>query len=73
MNWSADEVAEVPLGVMTVTSTVSFSVPGGETAVTEVSLLTVTFVAAVLPNQTLTVSLRYEPVIVTVVPPRTDP
>jgi hypothetical protein len=41
--------------------------------VTEVSLLTVTFVAAVLPNQTLTVSLRYEPVIVTVVPPRTDP
>ena len=40
----------MPLGVVTVTSTVP--VPAGEVAVIDVALLTVTPVAAVVPNLT---------------------
>ena len=43
MNWSAGEVAEVPPGVVTVTSTVPL--PAGEVAVIEVAESTVTLVA----------------------------
>ena len=43
MNWSAEDVAEVPGGVITVTSTVP--VPAGLSAVIVVSLTTVRFVA----------------------------
>ena len=43
MNWSAADVADVPPGVVTVTSTVP--VPAGEVAVIEVAELTVTPVA----------------------------
>ena len=70
MNWSADEVAEVPPGVVTVTSTVPL--PAGAMAVMEVAELTkgarrrgaeVTAVAPVKPV----------PVMVTLVPPAVGP
>ena len=48
MNWSAALVAQVPPGVVTVTSTVP--VPAGAVAVMVVALLTVKLVAAVVPK-----------------------
>ena len=50
LNWSAAEVADVPAGVVTVTSTVP--VPAGLTAVTVVAFTTVTSVAGVVPKST---------------------
>ena len=55
----------VPLGVVTVTSTVP--VPAGETAVIDVGDVTVK-VAAAEPNLTLVAPLSSVPVIATVVP-----
>ena len=63
MNWSAAMVAEVPPGVVTVTSTVP--VPAGEVAVMEVALLTVNAVAAVAPNLTAVAPVKPVPVMVT--------
>ena len=51
MNWSAEPVAEVPPGVVTVTSTVP-ALPAGEVAVIEVAELTVKPVPAAAPNLT---------------------
>ena len=50
MNWSADEVAEAPTGVTTVTSTVP--PPAGLVAVICVSETTVTALALLAPNCT---------------------
>ncbi len=60
-------MADIPAGVVTVTSTVP--VPAGLSAVIEVSLTTVTFVAAVVPNSTAVAPVKLVPVIVTSVPP----
>ena len=67
MNWSAEPVADVPLGVVTVTSTVPL--PAGLTAVIWVSLLTLKLAAAVAPNETLVALVKPVPVMVTLVPP----
>jgi hypothetical protein len=65
-------VAEVPPGVVTVTSTVPAE-PAGEVAVTLVALTTVTPVAAPLPKLTVTGAMNPVPVIVTSVPPASGP
>src|SRR5580704_4042907 len=74
MNWSALDVAEVPLEPVTVTSTVP-ALPAGDVAVICVALFTVKVVAAVAPNLTAVapVKLGTDEVIVTLVPPATGP
>jgi hypothetical protein len=64
-------VALVPLGVVTVTSTVPD--PAGAVAVIWASLLTVKVVAAVEPNVTPVAPVKLAPVIVTDVPPEAGP
>lgn len=71
MNWSAALVALVPLGVVTVTSTVPL--PGGEVAVIVVELTTETLVAAFGPKLTAVAPVRFAPLIVTLVPPAAGP
>jgi hypothetical protein len=73
VNWSADGLAaEVPPGVVTVTSTVPAD-SVGLVAVTDVGLLTVTPVAAVVPKSTAVAPVRFVPVMVTLVPPAVGP
>ena len=60
-------MADVPAGVVTVTSTVP--VPAGLSAVIVVSLTTVRFVAGVVPKSTAVAPVKLVPVIVTRVPP----
>src|SRR5208283_830056 len=72
VNSSAGEVALVPPGVVTVTSTVPAE-PAGETAVIWVVEVTVKLDAAVVPNITAVAPVNPVPVIVTVVPPATGP
>ncbi len=64
-------MADVPAGVVTVTSTVP--VPAGLSAVIVVSLTTVTFVAGVVPKSTAVAPVKPVPVIVTSVPPAVGP
>ena len=71
MNWSAELVALVPPGPVTVTSTVPD--PAGEVTVIEVGELTVTPVAALPPKETVSPAAKFVPVTVTGVPPDTDP
>ena len=71
VNWSAGEVADIPPGVVTVTSTTP--VPGGSSAVIVVSETTVKLVAGVMPKSTAVAPVKAVPVIVTVVPPVTGP
>ena len=61
----------MPPGVITVTFTTP--VPAGLSAVIEVSLTTVTFVAAVAPKSTAVAPVNPVPVIVTDVPPAVEP
>ena len=70
MNWSAAEVGDVPLGLVTVMSTVPK--PAGEVAVIEVAELTVK-PAGTAPNLTAVAPVKLVPVIVTVVPPMIGP
>jgi len=70
-NWSAGEVADVPPGVVTVTSTVPL--PAGDVAVISVAETTVTFVAPVVPKSTVVAPIRLVPVMVTGVPPTAGP
>ena len=72
MNWSADEVALVPSGVVTVTSTLP-AAPAGEAVVIWVSESTVKVTGEVIPNAMLVVLLNPVPVTVTGVPPATGP
>src|SRR5205823_9710620 len=68
---SLELVGLVPLGVVTVTST--GPVPAGETAVIDVSDATVKLEAGIEPNLTFVASLRFVPVIATVLPPARGP
>ena len=72
MKWSPATVAEVPLGVVTVTSTWPAD-PADETAVTEVAEFTTTPVAAFAPKCTAVAPVRLVPVMVTLVPPAVGP
>src|SRR5215472_9541100 len=71
MNWSAGEVAEVPAGVTTVTSTAPL--PAGLVAVICVSEITVSALALLAPNRTDVAPVNPLPVTVTVVPPPASP
>ena len=72
MKLSAEEVAEVPLKVVTVTSMVPTE-PDDEVAVMEVAELTVNEVALLAPNLTAEAPRKPVPVMVTVVPPAVGP
>jgi hypothetical protein len=72
VKWSAELVAEVPPGVVTVTSTVPAE-PAGAVAVMLVALTTVNEVAAVLPKLTAVAPVNPLPVMVTAVPPASGP
>ena len=71
MNWSAELAALVPPGPVTVTSTVPD--PAGEVAVIDVAEFTVTPDAAAPPNATVSPAAKFDPVIVTAVPPGAAP
>ena len=71
MNWSAAEVADVPIGVVTVTSTTP--VPGGLMTVIVVALTTVISVPGLVPKWTPVAPVKPVPVIVTKVPPAVGP
>jgi len=71
VNWSAEPVAEVPFGVVMITSTVPL--PAGLVAVIWVSLLTVKLLAAAPPNETPVAPVKPEPLMVTLVPPAAGP
>ncbi len=68
MNSSAGEVALVPPGVVTMTSTVPAG-PAGEVAVTDVAEPTVKVVAPFEPKLTPVAPMKPVPVMVTEVPP----
>jgi hypothetical protein len=72
VNWSADEVAEVPPAVVTVTLTVPAD-SAGDVAVMEVAELTVTAVAVMVPNITVAEEVKPVPMMVTEVPPAVLP
>ncbi|HET6963194.1 MAG TPA: hypothetical protein VFH58_00375 [Acidimicrobiales bacterium] len=72
MKSSAEEVADVPPGVVTVTSTVP-AAPAGEVAVTRVESTAMTSVAGLAPKLTPVAPVRLVPVIVTDVPPALGP
>ena len=64
-------MADVPPGVVTVTATLP--VPAGLSAVIDVALTTLTFVAAFGPKSTAVAPVNPVPVIVTGVPPAVEP
>jgi hypothetical protein len=70
VNWSAAEVADVPPGVVTLTSTKP--VPVGEVAVIDVAELKVKLAVAA-PKVTAVTPVKLVPVIVTDVPPAAGP
>jgi hypothetical protein len=72
VNSSAAVTADVPLGVVTVTSTVP-AFPIGEVAVIEVEETTLNALASVLPKCTNVAPVKFVPVIVTTVPPAVGP
>jgi hypothetical protein len=72
VNWSADEVADVPPTVITVTSTVPV-LAAGVTAVMDMGELTVKLVALVEPKLTVVAPVKLVPAMVTEVPPPVDP
>jgi len=69
---SAELVALVPPGVVTVTS-IAPTAPAGLVAVMLVALITVTLVAATPPKLTPVAPVKFVPVIVTLVPPAAGP
>ena len=71
MNWSLADVADVPAGVVTVTSTVP-ALPAGEVAVTDVAESAV-IDAAFAPKSTAVAEPRFVPVITTELPPAVRP
>jgi hypothetical protein len=72
VNWSAAPAAEVPSGVVTVTSTVA-AAWAGDVAVIWVAESTVNEVAATAPKWTALVPVNWVPVMDTVVPPAIGP
>jgi hypothetical protein len=76
VNSSAAPAALVPPGPDTVTSTVpptSCEFPAGATAVIDVAEATVTADAALFPNETVSPAAKFDPEIVTAVPPPAAP
>jgi hypothetical protein len=73
VNSSADEVALVPDGVVTTTSTVPAAVVAGLVAAIEVAESTVYEVAGVLPKRTAVAPVNPVPEMVTTVPPVVGP
>ena len=73
MYWSAELVALVPAGVVTVTSTVPMALAAGAVAVIVVSLTTVKEVAGLEPKLTAVAPRKSVPVMVTLVPPVSGP
>jgi hypothetical protein len=71
VNWSADVTADVPLGVVTRTSTVPL--PAGDVAVTEVAELKRKLAAAVPPKLTAVTPVKFVPEMSTLVPPEASP
>ena len=71
VNLSAELVALVPPGPVTVTSTVPD--PAGEVAVIDVAEFTTTPVAALPPKATVSPAAKFVPVMVTGVPPDAGP
>jgi hypothetical protein len=71
VNSSAAETADVPAGLVTVRFTTP--VPAGLSAVIVVSLTTSRFVAADVPKSTVVAPVKLVPVIVTGVPPASEP
>jgi hypothetical protein len=69
---SAALIADVPFGVVTVTSTVPDD-PAGDTAVKVVDEATLNDTAAIEPNLTAVAPLKPLPVTVTEVPPAIEP
>jgi hypothetical protein len=72
VNRSAMPVAEVPLGVVTVTSTVPAD-SAGATAKSEPPDSTWKLVAATLPKETAVAPVKFVPVMVTPTPPASGP
>jgi hypothetical protein len=72
VNWSADPVADDPVGEVTTMSTVPAAWDGA-VAVIDVSELTVKLVAAAVPNVTALAPVKPLLVSVTVVPPAVLP
>jgi hypothetical protein len=68
VNWSEDETAEVPVGVVTTTSTVP-AAKGGDTAVMDESEFTTNDAASTPPNVTRVPPVNPLPLIATDVPP----
>jgi hypothetical protein len=71
VNRSAELVALVPPGPLTVTSTVPD--PAGDVTVIDVAETTLTPVPALPPNDTVSPDAKFVPVIVTAVPPAAAP
>lgn len=71
MKSAADDAADVPPVVVTVTTTVPL--PAGEVAVIELELVTLTPVAGLVPKSTVAPLEKPEPVMVTAVPPAAGP
>ena len=71
VNWSAELVALVPPGPVTLTSTVPD--PAGDVTVIDVAETTLTPVPALPPNATVSPDAKPVPVIVTAVPPAAGP
>ena len=69
MNLSAVDVADVPAGEVTVTSTAPLALGAGLVTVSWVSLTTFRFVAAIDPKLTAVAPVNPVPVTVTVSPP----
>ena len=69
MNWSAAEVAEVPAGVVTVTSTAPLASAGELVTVSWVSLPPGWMAAATVAKLTAVAPVNPEPVTVTLSPP----
>ena len=72
MKVSPEFVADVPFGVVTVTSTDPED-PDGDTAVTVVKEVTLNDVAATEPNLTAVAPVKLVPVMVVEVPPAVEP
>jgi hypothetical protein len=72
-NRSADDVAEVPPGVVTVTFTAPALVTAGLTTTIWLAVLLIRLVTAAVPKFTAVAPARFVPVIVTNVPPVTGP
>ena len=72
MNWSAEEIDDVPPSVVTVMSTVP-ATPEGEITVSWVALLNVTLEALTAPKATVDAAVKLAPLTTTEVPPLAKP